>query len=224
MPQISLVHSNIAPFPPTVSQADVNDGVMPQSKLASTLQLVQSLNARQKLPVRHVVLSFLSRFLSSSLDPHKDFISAMGYTLSSQVIHTSRNGSSVASSIVVAVMTMGESPFPVVLPDDQCVPAFTKLTSQSTRGLSALVSEPNLLRPSNAPIHTGQVLPIVQNGDGVHYSSNHCLPRITATFPHIVLNPAAPSDQWKSRRVTRQEACSMYDLHDNTTEALSSPK
>ena len=222
MPQISLVHSNIAPSPPTVSQVAVNDGVMPRSKLASTLRLVQSLNATQKLPVQHVVLSFLSRSLSSSLDPHKDLISAMGYALSSQVIHTSRNGSPVASSIVVAVMSIGESLFPVVLPDDQCVPAFTRLASQSTRGLSAIVSGPSLPRPRHVPIHTGQVLPIVQNGDGVHYSSNHCIPRITATLPHVVLNPTAPSDQWKSRRVTRREACSMYDLHDNTTEALSS--
>mgnify|MGYP000627234376 CR=1 FL=1 len=93
MPQISLVHSNIAPSPPTAPQTVVNDGVTPRSKLASTIRLIQSLNARQKLPVQHVVLSFLSRSLSSSLDPHKDLISAMGYTLSSQVIHTSRNGS-----------------------------------------------------------------------------------------------------------------------------------
>ena len=83
------------------------------------------------------------------------------------------------------------------------------------------MSDSNLVSPRQAPLHTGQVLPIVQNGDGVHFSSNHCIPRITTALPRVVLNPTAPSDQWKSRTVTRQEACSIYDLHDNITEVLS---
>ena len=221
MPQLSLVHSNIAHSPPTSSQNVVFDGVMPRSKTASTLRLVQSLNATQKLPVQHVVLSFLNRSLSSSLDPRKDLISAMGYMLSSQVIHTPRNGSPVAFNVVVTVMSMGDT-FPVVLPDNQNVPAFTRLTSQSTRGLSVIVSNSSPLRPRHVPIHTGQVRPIIQSGDDVHYSSNHYVPRIIAELPHVVLNPTAPSDQWKSQRVTRNEACSLYDLHGNTTEVLPS--
>ena len=72
-----------------------------------------------------------------------------------------------------------------------------------------------------SPVHTGQVLPLVQRDGVFHYSSNHCIPRIVSRLPHVVLNPTAPNSQWKSRRITRREACLIYDLETNIVESLS---